>query len=206
MLILPRQIRAARALLDWTTEDLAVRVGMSKSAVSYIESGKNKPSGETREAMYRIFSAEGIVFTPFGVELRDNPVMVLQGENLYQKSLLEAAARLSMTAEAEILFHCADELGMSEEVADIEKSLRARGIALKKTVADDVSAIGGDVRDYRLIPKAYVEKCRMITMIYGDYVVLDLGDGLMRIRSQKLSQVFRAQFEYWWSQGKEFKA
>ena len=206
MLILPRQIRAARALLDWTTEDLAVKIGMSKSAVSYIESGKNKPSGETREAMHRIFSAEGIIFTPFGVELRDNPVMMLQGENLYQKSLLEAAARLSMTQEPEILFHCADESGMGEDIRDIEQSLRERGISLKKTVSDDVSSINGPTHDYRLIPKAYVEAFRTITMIYGDYVVLDLGDGWMRIRSQKLSQVFRAQFHYWWNEGREFKS
>lgn len=203
MMILPRQIRAARALLDWTAEDLAERLGVSKSAVSYIESGKNKPSSNTRALLYKIFVAEGINFTPYGVEIRDNLITTWSGADAYKKCLEDVMARLASTQDPVVYFHCADESALDGDIQEIESRMRNQGILLKKTVSDNTEFFWGPKNDYRLIPADYVEKCRMVTIIYGNYVVLDVEDSLLRILSPKMSKVFYNQFDYWWESGKK---
>lgn len=201
MLIAPRQIRAARALLDWTTEDLAKRIGMSKGAISYIETGKNKPSGDTLESLYKVLSREGIVFTEFGVELRDNPIERLEGDHAYL-DMLDQIHNLLSGQDEEVLFHCADDRRSSPNVIEKQKQMRDSGIRIRKTIADDNSTITRRLEDYRLIPADYVSSSEVI-VIYKDCVVFDLGDALLRIRSEKLTSVWRGQFEYWWKKGKK---
>lgn len=64
MLITPSQIRAARALLEWSGRDLAARLKVSPATVSMIESGHNTGSVETLSAMMEEFTRAGIEFLP----------------------------------------------------------------------------------------------------------------------------------------------
>lgn len=201
MIILPRQIRAARALLDWTTEDLARRVGISKSAVSYIESGKNKPSGETLEAMIRAFLTEGVFFTAQGVELRDGFIERLEGKDGYMTVLEHARQVLQFQKSPEILFHCAVEDDLFDQALALEHAMRAEGVRIRKTVSGSGCKNPGFIADYRRIPEDYTETCRMKTVVYDKYTIQDLGDSLMRIHSARLAGIFRSQFEYWWQRG-----
>lgn len=55
-----RQIRAARALLDWTRGDLAAASGLSLSAVLRLESGGSDPRRSTLLAVEEAFRVQGV--------------------------------------------------------------------------------------------------------------------------------------------------
>lgn len=61
-LITPAQIRAARALLDWSQERLAQAAGVAISSVRDVESSKRDPEAQTISSMRRALNNEGIVF------------------------------------------------------------------------------------------------------------------------------------------------
>jgi transcriptional regulator with XRE-family HTH domain len=58
------QIKAARALLRWSQEDLAAQAGLSVPTIRRFEApGKSRVSGEARLKMEAALEAAGIVFT-----------------------------------------------------------------------------------------------------------------------------------------------
>ncbi|MCB9983349.1 MAG: helix-turn-helix domain-containing protein [Rhodospirillales bacterium] len=63
MLISADQIRAARALKNWSQSDLAERTGMAVPSIANIELGKQKPSAQTIAKIMEAFALAGIKFT-----------------------------------------------------------------------------------------------------------------------------------------------
>lgn len=73
-----RQVKAARALLGWTQDQLAERSGVSKPTIKRLEASDDELGGhaETRDKIREALEREGIVFIPengggAGVRLRD---------------------------------------------------------------------------------------------------------------------------------------
>lgn len=62
MPLTPGQCRAARALLDWTQDDLALRAEVSRSTVRGFEGGQHEMHRATAAAIRRAFEAAEIVF------------------------------------------------------------------------------------------------------------------------------------------------
>ena len=58
------QIRAARAMLDWSREDLSKNSGIGISALMRLESGNGIPGGniKTFESVQKAFEAAGLEF------------------------------------------------------------------------------------------------------------------------------------------------
>lgn len=74
------QIRAARALLNWSQSDLAERAGLSQTGIARIESGVNQPNLQTMERITQAFNDAGIEFiADRGVERRRNEVRRYSG-------------------------------------------------------------------------------------------------------------------------------
>lgn len=63
-LITSGQIRAARALLKWTADDLAQNSGVGIATVRRFESADGVPSGQTRilQALFNCLAANGVEF------------------------------------------------------------------------------------------------------------------------------------------------
>jgi transcriptional regulator with XRE-family HTH domain len=63
-LITSAQIRAARALLDWSRADLAKNSGVGASALMRLESADGIPGGniKTFEAVQKAFESAGVEF------------------------------------------------------------------------------------------------------------------------------------------------
>lgn len=79
-----QQIKAARALLNWTQEDLAKGAGVSKPAIANLERGTAQPRMETMNAIIRSMEEAGVEFTEGpGVRLRGEvlKVEVFEGKN-----------------------------------------------------------------------------------------------------------------------------
>ena len=56
------QCRGARAMLDMTREELAVRSHVAQGTIADFESGRGQPIRSTIEALQRTLEAAGVVF------------------------------------------------------------------------------------------------------------------------------------------------
>lgn len=73
--ITPPQLRAARALLDWSREELASKADTTARTLARIEAGETVPRQSTTEAIRSALEAAGVQFIPengggAGVRLR----------------------------------------------------------------------------------------------------------------------------------------
>lgn len=58
------QIRAARAMLELTLSDVTRHTGISKGALSALETGKSDPRHSTVEKLQALFEKLGVEFLP----------------------------------------------------------------------------------------------------------------------------------------------
>ncbi len=56
------QVRAARALLNWSQDDLANRANVSARTLNYLEKGMRHPQKQTLRDIERAFTEAGIEF------------------------------------------------------------------------------------------------------------------------------------------------
>ena len=61
-MIVPAQIRAARALLDWRQIDLAKAAGVSDPTIINFERGATDPRASTLDAMRHALESAGVIF------------------------------------------------------------------------------------------------------------------------------------------------
>jgi len=79
-MIVGRQIKAARALIDMSQDELAQAAGLTPQAIRKIESGEAKPREGTISDIMRVFTERGVEFTDnTGVKLKPQGVEVLVG-------------------------------------------------------------------------------------------------------------------------------
>ena len=74
------QIRAARALLDWSQSDLAEHSGLSQTGIARIENGTNQPNSRTLAKIEAAFEKADIEFLgTSGVRKMSGEIKVLRG-------------------------------------------------------------------------------------------------------------------------------
>ena len=61
-MITARQIRAGRALLGWSQQELADRALLSRNAVAQVERGEVDPRTSTLQAVRRVLEKGGVTF------------------------------------------------------------------------------------------------------------------------------------------------
>jgi transcriptional regulator with XRE-family HTH domain len=71
--LLAAQVRAARALLEWSQSYLAEGAHVSRSTIADFESGKREPHQASLFIIMNELAAAGINFTETGVEFREFP-------------------------------------------------------------------------------------------------------------------------------------
>jgi transcriptional regulator with XRE-family HTH domain len=62
MTITPEQLRAARALLNWTQGDLASAAKVARATLADFEAGKRDPYGRTLDDVQRAIESAGVEF------------------------------------------------------------------------------------------------------------------------------------------------
>ncbi|MGN7294694.1 helix-turn-helix domain-containing protein [Rhizobium sp. SAFR-030] len=75
-MLTPSQCRAARALLDWSQQQLADHSKIGNATIRNFESGKSAPQHATLDVLRRCFESAGIIFIDqngngHGVRFRD---------------------------------------------------------------------------------------------------------------------------------------
>jgi DNA-binding XRE family transcriptional regulator len=62
MTLTPAQVRAGRALLDWTRKELSAEAGISPETIKNIERGTFNPMADTLRKIIAAFAAKGVEF------------------------------------------------------------------------------------------------------------------------------------------------
>lgn len=61
-MITPAQCRAARALLDWSQQQLAEAARVGNATIRNFESGRSSPQNATLDVLRRAFETAGVIF------------------------------------------------------------------------------------------------------------------------------------------------
>ena len=175
-----RQIRAARALLNWSQADLARASGLATSSVKNIESESGSARKETLEQVFDAFDENGLEFMPgFGVRLKNHIVTVHDDKRATSALLDDIYTHTQTAAERQVCIIGLDE-GFSVETdglllltSHIERLTKA-GIRERILVCEGDTCFLNAPDCYRWLPRQYFTRSAPI-YIYGDRIAIHSG-------------------------------
>jgi DNA-binding XRE family transcriptional regulator len=214
MLVTPSQIKAARAMLDWSAEDLGKRVGVVKTTISAIETGRSNGSVEVLNAIVAVLEAAGIEFqADGGLRPRKSHVLTFEGQSGF------SAFREDILSEAKIapLDVCVsnvderqfDKWGegrVNEDYfSEMKKNKPKQFRILVKE--NDFHLSGPDYVSYRWLP---VESFGEISFfVYAQKTaIISFEDNNFQafvITHPKITSFYRKDFETMWAQASDLK-
>lgn len=150
-LITAKQIRAARALLGWSQQELADAVNLSKPTIVDAEKTGHQSRPETLSQIIETFENSGLEFMSGGVRERDDILRVFTGESAYLQ-LLDYIYVSCANEASEVLYYCADEKRTPSDVMNREISMREAGITQRALLKTNDTNIMGDLEEYRWMP------------------------------------------------------
>lgn len=193
------QIRAARAMINWSQTELANRSSSSLSTVADIEAERRRGGTQTVSAIQQAFEKEGVFFTKSGVEKRDTTSYSITGDNWWPQVLEDVYLTLLDKPTAEVLLLCADDRESSPDVVRMWKKIRNAGIAMRQLVREENTYLLGGLEEYRWMPKEYFNN--NVTMIYGDKVCLCADDNTKAVifKDKNMARAWGNVFELLWN-------
>lgn len=203
------QIKAARAMLDWSQSDLAAHCGtVSTPTVKLIETGKINSTPETLGALQKTLEDAGLEFIPQnGVRFRDDLVTIIDGKNstnIFLRLLDDIYYTVKRSGGGEVLWSFSDESLSPPEVIAREKMIREAGAAFRNLIryGDTSFHYGSD--EYRWLPKGRF--LHNITVVYGDKLATivkkpDSSDvsKIIVINDRSIAEMKRMEFDIIWN-------
>jgi DNA-binding XRE family transcriptional regulator len=201
-----KQIRAARALLDWTQETLAERSGVARATIKNVESGATLPRLETANALQRTLEESGVEFLPSsGVRMKDRMVQVLEGPDSYRR-LLDDVFTTALKSGTGIIIAPANPKAAMDVLGDylnreVEKR-REAGIKQRLLIPHDdltLQTLTQPIDTYRILPEEYYSPYPLY--VYGDKMALvsmQEPQKVIVINDQRFAEATRKLFEFIW--------
>jgi transcriptional regulator with XRE-family HTH domain len=207
------QIKAARALLNWTQKDLAKVSGISLAAITQIERGAGNPRVATLQTIQSAFEKYQIDFSDDpGVRIVREPfgVQVWQGREAMLKCWRDIEEVLKGDDKTLLISPVDDALWKSFYPKEMpEMYVRRTKLGIRTVgllVAADKNESKWPRENYRIVPAAAVA-ANAPYYVYGDVVaIIKMRDPIriVRIKNPTLAESFRTQFQYLWDNGKRF--
>ncbi len=206
------QIKAARALLDWTQDELAEAAGLSKPSINTLERRIANPRVETLQAIKKALEKAGVEFTDGpGVKLQSSVLktLIFEGEDSLVRlcrdmfdTLVGTEKELMISGIVEKKFR---EWGGDRILAEIERRLK-HGIKTKLLSCEGDKNFIEPVSHYRLMKKEFFPTTP--TYIYDNkYAIFLWGPPkkVVIIENAEIAECFRQQFLAHWATAKEAK-
>lgn len=202
------QIRAARALLDWSQADLADKAGLSQTGIARIENGTNRPNTSTLEKISTAFDTNDIEFIgETGVKKRTGEIKTLTGktgfltfmDEIYETAKAKGGTICLHNAQPENWYKWAGEetyKAHAERMREINNEYKF----LITTHDKATNLISSDFAEYRHIPDdifndqsiySYGNKLAFIEFLEGDVVI-------RIIENEKFAEGFKGLFLVMW--------
>lgn len=212
--ISPHQIKAARALLDWSQDDLAKAALLSVATVRKLEMGNISPRGKTNQHILDAFEDAGLEFIePNGVRQRPDDIVVFDGENgirsffddVYETSLKtgEDVIQVWPSARDIVKVMGAYRQFHAERMTALHEQARVKCI-----LTEDRDYLPSLYCEYRFLSRHFVDSVPFY--VYGDKyaIVPSLVGASMKvivIHSRAASEAFRRQFDSMWEKATPIK-
>lgn len=209
-----KQVKAARALLEWRQEDLAALSGISLATINKLERNIVSPRAFTLEILQKTFQKSGVEFTEGpGVRLSDGlfSMNVLDGKAALP-DLLDDIFDALKDKGGEVLLSGVDE-SLWDDYANVVQAHQARlrkyKIGTRALLRDgDTNYLAGvdPLKTYRWISKELFTQ--MLYFVYGGNFAIVVWGKPIRVvilRNQLIAETFRRQFEINWKNGKKVK-
>jgi transcriptional regulator with XRE-family HTH domain len=198
------QIRAARALLNWTQGDLAKRCGLSLRALNSIERGLAVPRIDNLQAIEKTFHAADIEFLEFdGVRRRTEHLEIYRHEGVHCMEQHLVDIMKTMHGPGEVLMSLGSEKKFpSLRAATLDTyflHLASHGLTERGLVEHGDTHVIGRPSVYRwMAPETFAQ---VAYVVYEETVVYLFPKKPLRtilIRSPSMADMFRRQFNYNW--------
>ena len=201
-----RQIRAARALLNWSQPDLARASGLATSSVKNIETECGSARRDTLDAICDAFERNGVELLPsIGVRMKSQTVTVHDDRHATAELLDDIYAHVQAAPEREVLIMGLDE-GYSidtDGAALIERHiarLSAAGIRERILICEGDTRYVNAPECYRWLPREFFTRDAPL-YIYGDRVAIHSGSLRRRaviLEHRAMSRHLRMLFTLLW--------
>jgi transcriptional regulator with XRE-family HTH domain len=169
------QIRAARALLDWSQSDLADRAGLSQTGIARIENGTNQPNSQTLSKIVAAFEKADIEFMGLsGLRKKTGEIKTFRGlEGL--KTFMDDVYEIARDQGGEFFFHNIRPenwikwLGQEWWTSHVNRMTKVKdNCTIKITVPEDnFSFISKEYGTYKWFPKDLIINENKSIYIYG---------------------------------------
>ena len=200
-----RQIKAARALVDWSQDELADHAGLSVATIRKIELSHISPRGTTMQAIRRAFDDAGLEFLePNGVRQRPDDIMIYQGEDgflAFFDDVYDVAQKkggeIVCVIESEDPFEKILGDRLNQRMVPIQHHTKVKCLITR----NKDNLFYSEYCNYKFLPKGYVECVPFY--IYGDkYAVIifetENGPRVTVFRSPVLAAEYRKMFASMW--------
>lgn len=205
-----KQIRAARALLDWDAADLAARVGIRRETVLSVENGLAVPRAATMDKIIHAFNDAGVDFLDnSGVRNKLKNFEVLEGHSGFTRFYEIVFDHISKRG-GDICVGGVDEKLFSKYRPNAEAHREQMAKLIKKGVAFNMRIIvrEGDYNftatkyaAYRWAPKEYFSPTSFY--VFGDYLALisfeaDPAPLVLLMQAGSFAEAYRQSFNFAW--------
>ncbi len=204
------QIKAARALLGWTQEELAAAAGLSKPMINTLERRLANPKVDTLAALQRALEKAGVEFTDgSGVKLQSGVLktQVFEGSDslirlshLIFDTLVGTDKELLISGIAEGQYR---HWGGDRFLAEIDRRVKNKIKTKLLSCEGDMDFIE-PIEHYRWISKAFFPT--VPTYVFDNkYAIFLWGppQKVVLIENAEIAESFRQQFLAHWAQAKE---
>ncbi|MFA4994647.1 MAG: helix-turn-helix transcriptional regulator [Bdellovibrionales bacterium] len=204
-----RQIKAARALLNWSQESLALASGLSVTTIRKIESGHLSPRRKTTKAILTGLKNSDIEFIDStGVRLKKHGVEVIEGEDCYLR-FLDKVYHDVKKCGGEILFMNADNSRMNRAEIDGHIRLRKCGLKHRSLMKEGNTHIVFPLSECRWIPEKYfkfglpiIYQNKVAIYVYEKALNKDM-DKIYVFNNAFLADAMKSTFEFMWDNFRE---
>lgn len=202
-----RQIKAARALLDWSQDQLAEASGLSVATIRKIEAGSISPRTSTNDQMLLAFEAAGLEFMPNdGLRRKPEDISVFHGHD-GAVAFFDDVYQTINKSGGEIVVVVVSEQSFVNALGDYAEThmgrMRRLGdkVSVKCIIMEDLEETPADYCEYRSISKNFVDCVPFY--IYGDNYAIFLFEAvpspkIIVHRSPLLANAYRRQFHSIW--------
>lgn len=207
-MITAKQIKAARALIDWSQQDLADQCDMSKTAIANIESGQSRPTDKNMTNILNAFDRAGVEFITDGVREKKDLIEVLSGYEgvaIFFKKVLSEAIQNGGT----FLVYGVDEQKFTDagKKAGIDEFYRERMAGIKNIhfnvlISDeDENTYSAQHCTYKKLPGNIISDNAPF-YIFGNNLALIVWKErpkIIVIQDEDLTEAYRRQFMFLWN-------
>jgi len=204
-----KQIRAARALLDWSQDDLANASGLSIATIRKLELGHISPRGKTTIQIQNAFEGAGLEFIdPNGVRQRPEGIIIYEGEegakgfynDVYEVANKFGGDIVTVCRDADTIFKHVLKEYMHVHIARMTALMDKASVKVILTESK-TSTPGEAYAEYRYLSQNLVNSVPFY--VYGDRCAFrllnrDISPRYIVIHSIELADTLRQQFFSLW--------